>query len=106
MKFGSFLTSPRGTLSPLQALELAKLYLESAWKASDPTIAMVLCHDTEVSLSQASKATKNAKEHPVCKGVGATYIDLGNLLKNQGRLGEAQASYKKAEKLGYVQRRI
>lgn len=47
---------PRDTLSPLQALELAIIYLENACKADDLVITFVLCHDTEVSLTQARKA--------------------------------------------------
>lgn len=102
MKFGGIVTSPRGALSPLQALELARLYLENACKANDPDIALVLCHDTEMSLSQAKRAAKNAEDHPVRKAIGAVYIDLGKLLHSRGHGGEAQVSYKKAGKLGYV----
>jgi hypothetical protein len=49
MVFGSFVSSPRGTLTPHQVLELANVYLENAFNAKDPDIALVLCHDTETS---------------------------------------------------------
>lgn len=100
MVFGSIVSSPRGILSPQQALELAKVYLENAFGANDPDIALVLCHDAEVSLSQAKKAVKRGtKNQIVIEGIASAYIDLGSLLESRGHDSEAQVSYKKAEKL-------
>ncbi|KAG0245111.1 hypothetical protein BGX31_007955 [Mortierella sp. GBA43] len=100
MIFGSIVASPRGSLSPLQALNLAKVYLENARKETDGTIMLVLCHDTEVSLLQARRAAKHAKDNAVSDGVAVAYIDLGKFLYSRGRHTEAQASFKKAQKLG------
>ena len=58
MLFGNIVSSPRDVLSPTQALELANAYLEKASKANDPYIALILYHDTEISLSQAPSALK------------------------------------------------
>jgi len=98
--FGSIVSSPKGSLSPQKSLELANAYLETAFNAVDPDIAMVLCHDTEVSLFQAKKSTKHDKNPIVTKGIATAYIGLGKLLESHGHATGAQASFKKAEKLG------
>lgn len=100
MVFGSIISSPRGSLSSIQALHLANIYLEKAEKEQDPDIVMVLCHDTEVSLFQARKTSKHTENRTLQEGIAIAYIDLGNLLHNQGHPNEAKTSYKKAEKLG------
>ncbi|KAF9344701.1 hypothetical protein BGX34_005417, partial [Mortierella sp. NVP85] len=100
MVFSSFVPSPRGTLSPQQALKLANVYLDNAYNADDSDITMVLCHDTEISLSQAKKAVKRAEEEHVIEEIAIAYMDLGKLLESQGHPNEAKVSYKKAEKLG------
>jgi hypothetical protein len=99
MLFGSG-TSPLGSLSPQQALELANVYLDNAYNASDTGIALVLCHDTKVSLSQAKKTIRHTGGQALNEGIATTYIDLGALLKSHGHDNEAQDIYKKAEKLG------
>ncbi|KAF9353487.1 hypothetical protein BGX34_011533, partial [Mortierella sp. NVP85] len=99
MVFGSIVSSPRGSLTPQKALELANVYLETAFNANDSDIALVLCHDTELSLSQARKSVKHDKTQEVTKGIAKTYIGLGKLLENRGHVDGAQASFKKAEKL-------
>ncbi|KAG0228280.1 hypothetical protein BGX31_006629 [Mortierella sp. GBA43] len=96
MVFRGVISSPRSLL-PSQALDLANIYLENAGKVTDSEIALVLCHDTEVSLSQAKKTA----DQSVIDGVAATYSGLGKQLKELGRDSEAQAIYRKAEKLGW-----
>jgi hypothetical protein len=98
--FGSVITSPRGSLSPLQALNLAKVYLENAFKETDANIMLVLCHDTEVSLLQARRGAKHAKDNAVQEMVAATYVDFGKFLYRRGHHGEAQTIFTKAQKLG------
>ncbi|KAG0221634.1 hypothetical protein BGX31_009669 [Mortierella sp. GBA43] len=100
MAFGGILSSRRGTFSTPQALELAKIYLENAWKATDIDIILELCHDAEVSLMQARKSAKHGDGKHVEETIGTEYIRLGKLLHKQGHESEAQASYKKAKKLG------
>ncbi|KAK3807050.1 MAG: hypothetical protein J3Q66DRAFT_374914 [Benniella sp.] len=99
MLFGSIISSPRDILSPMQALELANVYLEKASKSNDPFLALVLCHDTEVSLSQAKKTSKGIEVQVMREGMASAYDNLGGLLTRHGRRDEAQAFYKKAEKL-------
>ncbi|KAK3807796.1 MAG: WD40-repeat-containing domain protein [Benniella sp.] len=99
MVFGGIISSPRSSLSAQQSLEMANAYLENATKATDPDIMLVYCHDIEVSLSQAKKGT-NHDVPTVREGIAAAYIDLGRLLQGRGHNREAQASFKKAEKLG------
>ncbi|KAF9346498.1 hypothetical protein BGX34_003853, partial [Mortierella sp. NVP85] len=101
MVFSSIVSSPRGSLSPTKALELANLYLETAFNATDTEIVLVLCHDTEVSLSQVRKSVKYDKNPTVIQGAATAYIGLGKLLESRGHVGSAQASFKKAEKLGW-----
>ncbi|KAI8346085.1 hypothetical protein B0O80DRAFT_431104 [Mortierella sp. GBAus27b] len=102
MAFGGILSSRRGTFSTPQALELAKIYLENAWKATDIDIILELCHDAEVSLMQARKSAKHGDGKHVEETIGTEYIRLGKLLHKQGHESEAQASYKKAKKLGAI----
>ncbi|KAF9351684.1 hypothetical protein BGX34_000420, partial [Mortierella sp. NVP85] len=98
--FGSIVSSPRASLTPQKALELANVYLENAFNAVDSDIALVLCHDTEVSLTQAKKSVKHDKNQTVTKGIATAYISLGKLLESLHHDSGAQASFKKAEKLG------
>ncbi|KAF9353489.1 hypothetical protein BGX34_011532, partial [Mortierella sp. NVP85] len=100
MVFSSFVSSPRRTLSPQQALKLANVYLDNARKEDDSDIALVLCHDTEISLSQAKKAVKRTEDQCLIEEIATAYMDLGDLLENQGHPNEAKVSYKKAGKLG------
>jgi hypothetical protein len=100
MVFGGIVSSPRGNLTSQQSLELANVYLENATRTTDPNIALVLCHDTEISLSQAKRMANHSDKKTVREGIATAYIDLGKLLYNRGHHREAQASYKKAEKLG------
>ncbi|KAG0239886.1 hypothetical protein BGX31_002396 [Mortierella sp. GBA43] len=76
------------------------MYLENATKTQDPVVTMVLCHDTEVSLNQARKATKTAEDQAKQEGIANAFSKLGNLLESRGHRTEAQAMLKKAKKLG------
>ncbi|KAG0209410.1 hypothetical protein BGX31_002131, partial [Mortierella sp. GBA43] len=98
--FGGIVSSPRNTLSPKQALDLARIYLENASQVTDIKISMVLCHDTEVLLSQAKKAAKHSRDNDVQDGVAAAYVDLGLLLHRHHYENEAQVSFEKARKMG------
>ncbi|KAK3823385.1 MAG: WD40-repeat-containing domain protein [Benniella sp.] len=100
MMLGGVASSPLGSLSPEQALELAKVYLDNAFNANDSDIALVLCYDTKTSLSQAKKALKKSENPAVNEGMAAVYIDLGKAFEIRGHDVEAQESYKKAEKYG------
>lgn len=100
MVLSSIVSSPLGILSPQQALRLANVYLENACNINDTNIALVLCNDTEISLSQAKKAVRRAEDQYVVKEIAAAYIDLGNFLERNGYANEAKLSYKKAGKLG------
>ncbi|KAK3819960.1 MAG: hypothetical protein J3Q66DRAFT_164906 [Benniella sp.] len=100
MAFGSIISSPRGSLSLQQVLDLASIYLENARQTQDPNIALVLCHDTEISLSQVKRAAKHTDDKAMRDGIATIYIKLGDLLDNQGHRDEAQAFYTKSEKWG------
>jgi hypothetical protein len=100
MAFGSVISSPRGSLSLQQVIDLASLYLENAAKSTDPDILLVLCHDAEVSLSQAKKVAKNKEDKTMRYGIATVYTGLGSLLDHHGHGKEAQAFYKKSEKMG------
>lgn len=100
--FSSIVSTPLGSLSPQQALQLANVYLDNACNINDPDISLVLCHDTKVSLSHARKVVKHSKNPTIVEGLATAYIDLGKLLERNGHVTEAQSSYKKAKTLGYV----
>ncbi|KAF9363411.1 hypothetical protein BGX34_004194 [Mortierella sp. NVP85] len=103
MVFSNIVSSPLGSLSLQHALDLVHIYLENASQASQSDIALVLCHDAEVALTQAKKAAKRNKDQAVLHGIAVAYIGLGKELDNRGRSCEAQESYKKAEKWGLAQ---
>ncbi|KAI8356345.1 hypothetical protein B0O80DRAFT_425215 [Mortierella sp. GBAus27b] len=88
--FGGIVRSPRSILLPVQALELANIYLENACNVND----------TEVALSQAKSGSKSTDHHPLRESIANAYIELGRLLDGHGHCKEAQASYKKADKMG------
>jgi hypothetical protein len=100
MVFGSVISSPRGNLSLQQILDLANIYIENASKSTDPDIVLVLCHDTEVSLSHVKKAAKNSRDKGMDGRIATVYIGLGDLLNSYGHRDEAKAFYKKSEKWG------
>ncbi|KAF9348149.1 hypothetical protein BGX34_002641, partial [Mortierella sp. NVP85] len=100
MVFGSIIASPRGSLSLQQTLDLANLYLGNASKSTDPDITLVLCHDTEVSLTHVKKAAKINDDESMHERIATAYVSLGNLLDSNGHRDEAQAFYKKAGKWG------
>jgi hypothetical protein len=101
MVLNGIVSSPRANISPQKSLELANVYLENATKATDSELTLVLCHDTEVSLSQAKRVVaNNSDDKTVREGIVSAYISLGKLLHTRGHFREAQASYKKAEKMG------
>jgi hypothetical protein len=107
MVFSSTVPSHLRSLSLKQALELSNLYLENAYQTVDRDIALVLCHDAKVTLSQAKSANKKCTTHPndveyqaLREGIVTAYMDLGKLLEKQGRKDEAQSVRKMAEKWG------
>lgn len=109
MVFRNIVPSRINALSLPQALELCNIYLENAYKAADPDIALVLCHDAEVVLSQAKSANKKYLTNPkdnvyqtLRDGIVTAYIDLGEILQKQGYQDEALAVRKKAVKWGQV----
>jgi hypothetical protein len=100
MVFRNIISSPRGSLSLQQVLNLANVYLENASKATDPDIVMVLCRDTEVSLTLVKRAAKRTEDKAMRERIATVYIGLGDLLSSQGHGAEAKAFYKKSEKWG------
>ncbi|KAF9346371.1 hypothetical protein BGX34_003930, partial [Mortierella sp. NVP85] len=100
MVFGSVISSPRGSLSLQKIINLANVYLENACKSTDPDILLVLCHDAEVSLTQARKTARSTEDKVMREGIATVYIGLGDLLDSRGHTNEAQAFYKKSEKWG------
>jgi hypothetical protein len=98
MVFGTIISSPRGTLSLDKALRLAKIYLENAREETDPDTFLVLCHDTEVSVSQVKRAAKRTTSPAERDEIAAIYVSLGNFLETRGYHSEAQAFHKKSLK--------
>jgi hypothetical protein len=100
MVFGSIISSPRASLSLQQVLDLANVYLENARQAVDLNIALVLCHDTEVSLAHVKRAAKHTEDKIMHERIATVYIGLGELLDSKGHQSEAKAFHKKSEKWG------
>lgn len=98
MALGDIISSPRGDLSLQQSMHLARIYLENARKETDPKIVLVLCHDTEASMTQVSEAAKRTKNQILREGIATIYANLGTLLDTQGYRVEARAFFKKSGK--------
>jgi hypothetical protein len=105
--FGRSVPWHLNALSLKQALELTNLYLENAYKTADHDIALVLCREAEVALSQAKSANKKMHAPPgdthyqvLRDSVAAAYVDLGKLLERQGYPDVAHSIRKKAAKWG------
>ncbi|KAF9346615.1 hypothetical protein BGX34_003771, partial [Mortierella sp. NVP85] len=103
MVFGSsIISSPRGNLSLQKTLDLANLFLENADKSTDPEIILALCHETEISLSQAKKIAKKTNVEFMNGSIAAIYYGLSDMLDKHGHRDEAAAFRKKIEKWGDV----
>lgn len=98
MGLGDIISSPQDGLSSRQALHLARIYLDNAQKETDPKVALVLCHDTEISMSQVNRAAKRTKDQQLREEIATVYTNLGAILDTKGYRVEAQAFYKKSEK--------
>jgi len=98
MLFGSIISSPRASLSLQQALDLTNVYLDNARNAADLNVALVLCHDAEVALSQVKRAAKHTDNKVIRDGIATVYSELIELLKSRGYRTEARAFLKKSEK--------
>ncbi|KAG0305573.1 hypothetical protein BGZ98_003921, partial [Dissophora globulifera] len=104
-------SSSHGTLSPHKTLELANIHLENARKTKDPEIALLLCNDAEAALSRIKRVAKNNLNTPLSvedqalrDGVAIAYLEHGNLAEGLNHIEMAKVSYRKAEKLGLVQK--
>jgi hypothetical protein len=100
MGFGHIISSPRGSLSLQQTLELANAFLGSANKVQDRGVVLVLCHETEVTLTRAKKVAKRSDDKDGRQRIGSTYIGLAKVLESYGHPTEAAEFYRNAAKLG------
>ncbi|KAG0221100.1 hypothetical protein BGX31_010189, partial [Mortierella sp. GBA43] len=100
--------SPKGTLSLHEVLQLTDVYLENASRANSNNVALVLCHNAEVALTQAKTPSKkesiasDADEQVLREKIAAAYYNLGKLLESHGYKDEAEAFFKKCKKWGIV----
>jgi hypothetical protein len=63
-------------------------------------LQVVLCHETEVSLSQAKRAAKHAQGKSMRDLIATIYSGLGDLLDSHGHQAEAKTFYKESLKMG------
>ncbi len=104
---GSIFSSSRSMLSLQETLDLASSYLETASKAKDLKIALVLCDDAEASLSEMKKAVRKAHapetlvDQTLRDKIATVYFEHGKVLEQLGQPHRARTSYKKAQKWGY-----
>ncbi len=103
----SIFSSSRSALLLQERLDLASFYLETASKAKDRKIALVLCDDAEASLSELKKAVKKAHapetiaDQTLRDKIATVYCEHSKVLEKLGQHDRAQASYKKAQKWGH-----
>lgn len=92
-----FRPSRRTSLTVPKALKLANMYLDNARNEDDSDIVLVLCHDTEITLSQAKP--KNAEDRAFIQRIATAYNDLGKLLEKHKDMEVAQSMFKKERDL-------
>ncbi|KAI8345079.1 hypothetical protein B0O80DRAFT_431879 [Mortierella sp. GBAus27b] len=96
--FGIIARSPRD-LSLHQRLEVTLAHLDNARNATDPTVALVFCHETEMSLYKLQSTTRFiANQKPIYMEIKKIYIGLGEVLDAHGHSGVAQAYYKESRR--------
>jgi hypothetical protein len=100
MVFGTIISSPRRSLSLDKALTLARFYLENARETTDSEFFLVLCRDTEVSISQAKRAAWRTTNQNERNRIATMYFKLGSLLSSKEYHSEGRAFHKKAKKWG------
>ena len=66
---------------------------------------LVFCDEAEVILSRIKNPTRmnlisssNVEDRALCDGIAATYVELGDLVKDSGHRNMAQDSYTMAAK--------
>jgi len=98
----SIVPTPKSALSSLHALKLSNIYLENATRTADNKndhdIALMLCHNAEVALSQVRSANKKAGYPTVLGDMIAAYNNLSNLLQRLGYEAEARKLRNKTER--------
>jgi len=100
MLSSSIVPLPKSALPSQQVLRLSNIYLADAARVvdnnNDHDIALMLCHNAEVTLSQVTN--KKAGYKAVLGEVIAAYNNLSNLLKQLGYTAESQKLLNKTEK--------
>lgn len=90
-----------GSLSPpQQELYLTDMNPRDTCSANNHDLPLGLYHDTNVTPPQTKKAAGGTEIQTVYREIANALIGIAKLLEKRGRGGEAQISYKKAEKLG------
>ncbi|KAF9352632.1 hypothetical protein BGX34_012059, partial [Mortierella sp. NVP85] len=92
---------PKSALSPSHVVKLCNIYLENATriagKNDEHDIALALCHNAEVALSQAKSPNK---KYPLRDEIAAAYTNLSKLLDQLGHQVESRVFLNKAVKWG------
>ncbi|KAI8355280.1 hypothetical protein B0O80DRAFT_425790 [Mortierella sp. GBAus27b] len=83
-----------------QSLDLARAYLEKADNTKDSDVALILCLDTETTLSQAKKAARFSRNQITRNEIATLYDELGRVLERHGYHHRAQANFQRAAKWG------
>ncbi|KAG0248439.1 hypothetical protein BG011_010272, partial [Mortierella polycephala] len=103
--FCSRFSTPRGNLSPQDALEFAKIHLENARKSNNPNLISTLCADADAALSRIKRSVRKAlilsqsvNDQALCNGIVIVYVEHGKLFDRMGSRDKAQASFDKAKK--------
>ncbi|KAG0015270.1 hypothetical protein BGZ80_009949 [Entomortierella chlamydospora] len=97
-------SSPSSGLALDDILELANAQLGSARNANVPAKALLLCNNAKAMIKDAENIAgkKKTKSQAVNSDIANAYQEHGKLLEGLGQYSEAQKSYSKAQKWGYI----
>ncbi|KAF9170928.1 hypothetical protein BGX20_008337 [Mortierella sp. AD010] len=102
--FRNLFSSPSSGLALDDILELANAQLDSARNANTPAKALLLCNNAKAMIKDAENIVgkKKTKSQAVNSDIANAYQEHGKLLEGLGQHSEAQKSYSKAQKWGYI----
>ncbi|KAG0003031.1 hypothetical protein BGZ79_001829 [Entomortierella chlamydospora] len=103
--FRKVFSSPSRDLPLNNTLELANEQIENARNASTPEKARWICNDAKTTIKDAGIIFTNRRVggQTLNEDIADAYHKLGKVQEELGQHSEAQKSFKKATKWGYIE---
>ncbi|KAI8353501.1 hypothetical protein B0O80DRAFT_452263 [Mortierella sp. GBAus27b] len=102
-------TSSRGSRSPQKALELAKVYLENARKATNPEFVTTFCDEAKAALSRMEQpsmetllSSNSSHDQSLREDINHILNELDEMMASLKQLDSTQAVHKDTDNLRYA----